>query len=119
MTEYTASIALTDRLIRKKGRAITLRRSITTPGEKPYDPPVVTSEDYETTGVFLFGVKENRSGEIIEQENETVMVPAFDLPILPATDDVVIDGGVQRVILSVRATKPGDEAIFYRIELKQ
>ena len=119
MTEYTASIALAGRLIHKKGRAIIVRRIIRTPNENPLDPPTLVNEDYNVAGVFLFGVRENRNSEVVEQETEVVMISALNLPIVPTPEDVIVDGGVQRVILTVQVTKPGAEEILYKMELKQ
>lgn len=119
MTEYTTLIALADRLIRKKGRTIILRRVTKTPAANEWEQPSIVNSDQTIKGVFLGKLKRNINGEIIETDIETVLIAALDLTTVPTTDDLIIDGSRQRVIVKIEPVKPGDESVFYSIGLKE
>lgn len=118
MSEYMASRSLADRLIEKKGRAIVVRRLDKTEPDNAWEQPIVVNDDHDAFGVFIGKTLENRDGTIIQKENETVLVAALNLSIVPTTEDLIIDGAVTRVIAAVEPTKPGAEDVLFSIELK-
>lgn len=119
MSEYMASRSLADRLIEKKGRAIVVRRLVKVEADNPWELPDETdNDDHPAFGVFIGKTLENRDGTIIQKENETVLVAALNLSIVPTTEDLIIDGAATRVIAAVEPVKPGEEDVLFSIDLK-
>ena len=90
-----------------------------TPAANEWEQPSVVNSDQSIKGVFLGKLKENIKGELIQSDLETVLIAALNLTTVPTTDDLIIDNSRQRVIVTVETVKPGDEAVFYSIRLKE
>jgi len=120
MTEYTQAIALTDRLIKKKGRDILIKRANKTENSDPWKQDTEDSSDFKVKGFFLGKMKTNREEQVIQSDIETVLVAAKDLEVIPTTEDSLVDCLAEKTytIEFVDTLKPGDENILFTIGIK-
>ena len=130
MTEYTNSINIAGKLITKKGRDIIIRRGNKTEPSDPWKQDSENESDYRVKGFFFnesFGRfassrrgNQNRANDVVQTNNETVLVAALNLSIVPTTEDTLVDCLVDKAytIIFVDSLKPGSEDIIYSIGIR-
>ena len=120
MGEYDSVIELAERLIRKKGRAIVLRRTVKTPPD-PSKPWTVDTQNfnYNRIGVFINFEEKQIDGTLIHQEDQRLLFSAKNLLIIPSVEDVVIDETAEWKIIWIRPLKPGMQTIIYEAQVRR
>lgn len=121
MGEYDSAIALAARLISKKGRAATIRRLATTTPDasKPWRVDAAAPTDYPVRAVFLDYEKNEIDGTNVQAGDQKCLVAASGLAIEPAPPDVVVDGAVVWTIVKTKPLRPGDDNVFFDIQLRK
>ena len=74
-------------------------------------------EEYTVTVVNVSSVAGYIKGIAINYNENTVIMAANDI-YTPAAGDIMVDGEVQRDVLSVKTTDPAGVALIHQVELK-
>jgi hypothetical protein len=123
MGVYDGFVDMAERMIREKGRAVTLirRSDAADAANLVADTPTTTDDkDYPIWGV----VSEYRRtsdgvdpGTLTVAYSRSIMVAAKGLAIVPMVSDMIrMDGGLWSVV-SVIPTQPGEQAIMYDVRV--
>jgi hypothetical protein len=120
--------ALADRLIRKNGRTISVRRVTQTPvdTDKPWGAQTDTTSDSETVGVFIdqhatdFLARVSAVSRLVlspvEVQGTSVLIPGTS-DLEPTTADKIVDGDRVWGIAKVTRVQPGEDVALYIVEL--
>ena len=112
--DYSGLQATAANLIARFGRSATLAK-LTTASGTAYDPGDPTEVEYAVT-ICEIGYKQSeRDGTLVEQNDRRVMM---DSTVAPTSQDRIIDGSDEFVVVSVEAVKPGPAAVMYTVQLR-
>lgn len=116
---YDNMTATALRQINDKGRTVTLRK----PSAGTYVPGTDTytaaSADYSAKAVITSVNSGEIDGTIILAGDKRVLLAASALAVVPAINDIVLDGTEQLRVINVEAVKPGDTAILYKLQVRK
>ena len=132
MGEYDSAIAIAQRLIQTKGRAVSIRRDLgTTPVDaaKPWLGTQPSTSDTATFAAFfdaritglLARLAPGRDLERtpFEAEGVVALVPASGLSFAIEPEMKLVDGPTVWHITSAEAIRPGLDAVLYVLELRK
>jgi hypothetical protein len=131
MGAYDSARAFVQRVIQKKGRAITLRRSDPTAAlvdvAKPWLGRQQADQDVATYAVFddvVLADMTTRLGagagtSAVEGEDAVAFVAAKDLPWEPDQGTRIVDGARTFEVVRVGVVKPGADPILYALGLRK
>ncbi len=125
MGEYDSAVALALRLIKKKGKLITVRNvTVAAPADsnKPWYPGAGTNVDQSVYGVFLDYAQRYIDGETIKTGDQQVYLPSTDVtgaPVTPKVDGLILRGSEVWKILAVSPLKPADQLIIHTVQVRQ
>jgi hypothetical protein len=128
---YDGFVALADRLIRKNGRTVKIRRNTSTTAvdvAKPWLGTTTTTSDLSTFAVFttetafeqfvrLASGRETPVRSNLERSGLRAIIPAKGLSFVPALAHKLVDGADTYEITGVEPIRPGDAAIAYFLDL--
>jgi hypothetical protein len=120
MAVYTAQIELATRLIKEKGKALVLRRSLgTTPtlADEPWKPAPAAPTDFAFQGVLLDKAMLHKPGSKIIEGSQFILVSVF--AAVPTPADIMVDGSELWQIISVETLAPNGEHIIHELQVKQ
>lgn len=128
MAEYDSARALAERLIAKKGRALSIRLVTDTaltpdPDPRPWQPPAsqVAEAILNVKGVILDARRMFFEGTLIKIVEKKAYIAvqntgAADVAI--SKKDVLVDGTREYRIETLELLAPGDQAVLYILELR-
>lgn len=126
MGEYDSALALALRLIKKKGRAVTLRQFSDAPVpdvSKPWRVGQATPTDVPAHGVLLDfgGVGEHyMPGTEIQVGDKLVLMPASGLAVRPQLRDTLQFGAEEPwAIVTVQTLEPGGVAVLHSMQVRR
>jgi len=131
MGEYESAIALAQRLIQQKGRAVSIRRDVGTlpvHSAKPWLGTQPSTSDTATFAAFF----DTRVSELLarlapgrdlerttlEGEGAVALVPASGLAFAIEPEMKLVDGTTVWHITRAEAIRPGPDAVLYVLELR-
>jgi len=131
MGRYDGFVELADRLIRKNGRAVKIRRNVsTTPVDvsKPWQGNTTSTQDTAAMAVFdqesafeqfvrLASGRETPVRSNVQRTGLRALVPAKGLSFEPALAHKLVDGSDVYEITGIQQIRPGDAAVLYILEL--
>jgi len=132
MGEYDSAIALAQRLIEKKGRAVSIRRDVGTTPVDAAKPWLGTQPSTSDTTTFA-GFFDTRITELLarlapgrdlerttlEAEGTVAFVPASGLAFAIEPEMKLVDGAMVWHITRAEAIRPGADAVLYVLELRK
>lgn len=111
--DYSGFVATATRLIDKFGRSASLVTMTT--AASGYDPGEPT-ESATAVRIVEIGYKQSeRDGTLIEANDRRVMM---DASTTPTSQDRIVDGSDEFVVVNVEAIKPGPTPIAYMLQLR-
>lgn len=119
MSFYDSLEATASTLLTKYGRSVTRRRSTVA----PYDPGTGEAANTGPTDVdfkgaplpFKDGVTEV-NGTLVQADDQRLLLEAAAAPLMT---DVIIIGGDQFSVLSIKDLKPGGSTVIYSLHLRK
>ena len=112
--DYSGLQSTATRLIARFGRAATLVK-LTTASGSAYDPGDPAEVEHAVT-ICEIGYKQSeRDGTLVEQNDRRIMM---DSAVAPTSQDRIVDGADEFVVVSVEATQPGPVAVMYTVQLR-
>lgn len=118
MTLYKRLAAVAQAQLSGKGRAITLRRAITS-----FDPQTgVTSQsvtDHGAHGLFTAYRIDQIDGSAVQRGDRQLLIAADGIPLSPDTGDRIVTDGEEWQVVSVETLAPGDRAVLYRLQIRR
>lgn len=130
MGRYDGFVELADRLIRKNGRAVSIRRLTATSADpaKPWLAVEATASETTTFAVFdresafeqfvrLASGRETPVRSNVERSDLRAIIPAKGLSTIPAVADKLVDGDDVYEITKIDPIRPGDAAVAYFLYL--
>lgn len=104
-------------LIRRFGQPVTIRRTVMTEPENPWETPTATEQDL--SGV---GVAEPYSERLVN--GTSILAGDFKLTmasqgVVPVIGDRVVVGDVEYGVVNVLSTSPGGIAVVYTLQLRR
>ncbi|WP_019170671.1 hypothetical protein [Pseudaminobacter salicylatoxidans] len=123
---YAKSQATAERLLKKFGRAVTLKRLVPG-GGSPWDPGEPTWQEYPATAAVLPASKDtieafdNRleGGTLIDEQLRYVLMSAVGLPVEPKSLDVVNFDNNDWVVLGCTPLNPAGTPVLYPMGVKR
>ena len=104
-------------MVRAMGRQVTLRKE----GASSYDPATdtttATPADTLVDAALQTSTAEWQAGRLVRVDGQTALIPSHGLAVAPAENDLIIDGGVEWRILSIRDHKPGGTRVGWLCRL--
>lgn len=117
MAEYDKAIALTKRLIDKKGRTVTVFQRETTPSDsdEPWDVDEVQRRTFNAKAVVFPVESKYVDGTNVLITDKQMYFAAADVsfPITPQCK--VRDKGYDNQVIKVEVLEPGDQAVLYTV----
>lgn len=122
---YAKSQATAERLLKKFGRPVTLKRQV--PGGPAWDPGVPTWQEYPAIAAVLPYAKgtieafDNRleGGTLIEERLRYVLMSPVGLPIEPKSGDRVNFDGHDWTVLGCTPLNPAGTPVLYPMGVKR
>lgn len=126
MGEYDSALALALKLIKKKGRAVTLRQFSDAPvGDvnKPWRVGQPTPTNLPAFAVLLdFGAigEHYMPGTEVQVGDRLVLMPASDLAATPQLRDVLVFGAEEPwAIVTVQTLEPGGVPVLHSMQVRR
>jgi hypothetical protein len=126
MGEYDSALALALRLIKKKGRAVTLRQYSDAPvpdANKPWRVGQPTPTDLPGFAVLLdFGDmgEHYMPGTEVQVGDKLVLMPASGLAAAPQLRDVLVFGAEEPwAIVTVQTLEPGGVPVLHSMQVRR
>lgn len=122
MGEYDAAVALTARLVTKKGQSVTLRSftaGAPADASKPWKPGSNAAVDQTVDAVFLDYAQDYIDGDMVRQGDQRVFIAASGLSSDPEVEGVVVRGSEVWKIITVRPLNPGGQKIMFELQVRQ
>lgn len=119
-------------LIKKNGRTVSIRRSVTTAGDpaKPWGGAADTTVETDelTTAVFLNENAQDLEARLssvsrlvispVEKNTAIVYIAARDIGVAPTIADTLVDGSRVLEIQQVEKVQPGSQVIMYILKVE-
>lgn len=86
---------------------------------RPWEPAAQVETQYATTGVFAKVSKDFVNGTTILESDETVLVPALDVPVEITSKDYLLDGSTPVAIIKSEPIAPGDTALVLQLIVRR
>ena len=132
MGEYDSAIALAQRLIETKGRAVSIRRDVGTTTVDPAKPWLGMQPTFSDTPTFaaffdarISDLLERLASQsrpertAVEGEEVLALVPASGLGFVIEADMKLVDGFTVWHVMRAEAIRPGTDGILYVLELRK
>lgn len=126
MGVYDRQVALAERLIREKGKALNIVRIVPVPGPNPWDDDVPTEVLDPCYGVFLnFNQKDLETQSAtpgiseVSASDRKVLIAAAATTAAPTRADVLRDADGDWSIEYVQALSPNGEQILYTVRARR
>ena len=130
-SRYDGFVDLADRLIRKNGRAVSIRRDVGTTPIEAAKPWRGETTSYHNTGTFAVFDRESAFEQFVrlasgretpvrsnvERSGFRAIIPAKGLSFVPALEHKLVDGSSVYEITKVEPIRPGDLPVAYLLEL--
>lgn len=123
MVDYVGIRARADKMVKKYGRAMTLKKQ----ASSVYDPATSTNTLTETS-YTVYGVafdydilttgKRNEKGNLVEVGDKHAYVSAKDLAVVPEVNDTLVIGSeIWKIIRIPMDLNPGGTTVLYELAL--
>ena len=122
MARFDSAIALSKKLIKKNGQAVTLRgftAGAAPDPAKPWKPGGNVAADQTIEAVFLDYEQRYIDGQTIRMGDQRVFMPAEGLTAPPEVDGQVLRSAEVWKIVAVKPLNPNGQAIMYELQVRQ
>lgn len=97
-------------LITKFGRSVTLRRRVNS--GTAYNPTVTPTDIAATVVATKYNSFEVDGALILKTDKKFIMSST----VVPASDDLIVDGDATYSIINIEVVGPGDTVVLYKIQ---
>lgn len=122
MGEYDSAVALARRLLKKKGRQVTLRgfnHGAPADPSKPWKPAANTPVDSPVFAVFLDYEQKYIDGTTIRTGDQRVFMSTEGVTLEPQQDGLIVTSNGNWTIVKSSPLAPGEQVILYELQVRQ